>query len=122
MAATQRAKRLRIDIRLAILENFKALSRQLDVALKENDIDSAKQIQTNISALHDQLDELSRLSLDALEDSDEVKQTITQLRQSVVDLKDDADTITDLANALKIGAQIVQKATEIVSTLEGITH
>ena len=51
MAATQRAERLRIDTRLAILENVKALSRQLDTALKGNQIESAKQIQENIRSL-----------------------------------------------------------------------
>lgn len=120
MAAIQRAERLRIDARLAILENVKALSRQLDTALKGNEIASAKQIQSNISALHDQLDELSQISLDALEDSDEVKQTITQLRHSADDLEDEADTIIDIANALKKGAEIVQKGTAIVTTLRGL--
>jgi len=92
----------------------------LDTALKGNQIESAKQIQENISALHDQLDELSQISLDTLEDSDEVKQTIAQLRHSADDLEDEADTITDLANALRKGAEIVQKGTEIVATLKGL--
>ena len=121
MPATQRAARLKIEIRLIILENVKALSQQLDAALTAgNEIDTAKQIQGNIRALHAQIDELSQISLDALEDSDEVKQTIKQLRQSTDDLEDEADTITDLKSALEKGVQIVQKGTKIIDILKGL--
>ena len=120
MSVTQRAVRLRIDIRLAILENIVTLSRQLNTALEKNNLDEVKRIQTNINKLHDQLDELSKFSLDSLEESDEVKKTIKKLRKSADDLEEEADKITDLTSALKKGARIVQKAAKIIAALKGL--
>ena len=120
MSVTQRAVRLRIDIRLAILENIVTLSRQLNTALEKNNLDEVKRIQTNINKLHDQLDELSKFSLDSLEESDEVKKTIKKLRKSADDLEEEADKISDLTSALKKGARIVQKAAKIIAALKGL--
>lgn len=120
MSVTQRALRLKINIRLAILENIATLSRQLNTALEQNNIDEVKRIQTNINKLHDQLDELSMISLEGLEESDEVKKTIKKLRKSTDDLEEEADKITDLTSALKKGARIVQKAVKIIAALKGL--
>ncbi len=115
MSATERADRLRIDTRLACLENIKVLSRQLTVALEQNKKEEAVEIQGHIGALLNVLDELSQLSLQLLEDSQEVKDAIKGLRGVAEDLEDEADNIESVAKALERGAEIVAKATGIIA-------
>jgi len=108
------------DSRRAIDDARKALRQQFRAAMDANEMDSAEQIGDRIKALTAQLDELSRISLDALEASDEVQQTIRQLGNSADALEDEAARITNLADALKKGAEFVQRATEIVGALRGL--
>jgi protein-arginine kinase activator protein McsA len=109
-----------MDTRLAIHRNIEALDQQFQAALDSSDFDSAQRIRDSISALNDQLNELSRISLDELEESDEVKQTIRQLSGSAKDLEDEAARIRNIASALRKGAEALQKATRIVSSLRSL--
>lgn len=118
LTAERRAELLQADARNAILKTRKALKEQFRAALEANEVDSAEQIRESISALTAQLDELSRTSLNALEESAEVKQTIANLTASAKALEAEAAQITDLASALRKGAQAVQKATDIVGSLK----
>lgn len=120
MPVRQRAERLQFEIRMAILENTKNLSRQMDIALENDDIDEAKKIQVHIKGLRDQLDDLSRISLDLLEESDEVKITVRRLQKSTEDLEDEADKITDLESAIRKGASIVKKGANLIAKLKGL--
>jgi chromosome segregation ATPase len=111
------ANLLQIDTQIAIRKNREALDIQFQAALNRSDADSAEKIFEGIKGLNDQAIELSRISLDALEESEEVKQTIRQLSASAKDLEDEAARITNIASALRKGAEALQKATEIVSGL-----
>lgn len=117
MAPTDRAQRLKIDMRLAIFENIIALQRQRRAAIQARDGDAADAIQLSIDALHDELDDLSFLSLEALEDSDELRRTIAELKQAADALEDEADTITTVAEALEKGARIIDRTVQVIEKL-----
>lgn len=117
MAPTDRAQRLKIDTRLAILENITALNRQRKAALHAGDADAVTDIQESIDHLHDELDNLSFLSLETLEDSAELRQAITQLRGAADALEDEADNIKTVADALEKGAKILDQTAKIISKL-----
>ena len=118
MSATQRANRLRMEIREAIHQNILALRRQSKKeGVTEEDTDH---IDRKINDLLDQLDELSQISLYELENSEEVKKTVYELTRLSDDLEDEANEIKNLDDALGKGAGIVQKVTKIIQTLTGL--
>ena len=120
MPISDRAQRLKLDTRLAILDNITALNRQRKAAIQAGNADQVSTIQASIDALHDQLDDLSFLSLEALEDSPELRQTIAELRGAADNLEDEADTIKTVADALAKGAQIIDQAAKIVAKLSAL--
>ncbi|WP_259780136.1 hypothetical protein [Aestuariispira ectoiniformans] len=120
MPISQRAQRLRTNLRLAVLENITALNRQRKAAVQAGDGDAATNIQDDINGLHDRLDDLSFLSLQDLEDSREVTQTITDLQKAAGDLEDEAGKIQSIADALKKGAEIADKISKIIVKLRDI--
>ncbi len=120
MAATDRAQRLKLDTRLAILDNITALNRQRKAAIQAGNADQVNTIQESIYALHDQLDDLAFISLETLEDSPAVRQTITELRGAADKLEDEADTIETVADALQKGAQIIDQTAKIIAKLKGL--
>ncbi len=119
MPATDRAQRLKLDTRLAILDNITALNRQRKAAIQEGNADHVNAIQQSIDALHDQLDDLAFISLETLEDSPAVRQTITELRGAADKLEDEADTIKTVADALQKGAQIIDQSAKIIGKISG---
>ena len=119
MPISDRVYRLKSDICLAILDNIIALNRQRKAAIQAGDAKQVDEIQGSINVLHARLDDLSLLSLETLENSIEVKQTITQLRNAANQLEDEADTIKDVANAIKKGAKIANQAAKIIKKLKG---
>ena len=120
MPATDRAQRLKLDTRLAILDNITALNRQRKAAIQAGNADQVNAIQESIDALHDQLDDLAFISLETLEDSPAVRQTITELRGAADKLEDEADTIKTVADALQKGAQIIDQTAKIIAKLKGL--
>jgi predicted DNA-binding ArsR family transcriptional regulator len=120
MSATERTRRLRIETRLAILENIRVLRAQRRVARQQGDPDSAQALHNLVDALLDQLDELAAISLEVLEDSDEVKAVVSKLRQTADELEADADNITDLQTARVQGAQAVQRFTSLINGMRGL--
>lgn len=119
MAVNERAQRLKIDSRLAILDNITALNMQRKAARQAGQADVVKAIANEVDILHDQLDELSFISLRILEDSDVVKGAIKDLRAAVAELEDEADTITNIATALNKGAKIVDQGAKLIVKLRG---
>lgn len=111
---------LQLDTQIAIRKNREALDPQFQAALNRGDAESAEKIFEGIKGLNEQAIELSRISLDALEESEEVKQTIRQLSASAKHLENEAARIRDIASALRKGAEALQKATEIVSGLRSL--
>ena len=67
MQATDRAQRLKIDIRHAILDNVIALNRQRKAAIQAGNAGQMNEIQESINALHDRLEDLAFISLETLE-------------------------------------------------------
>ena len=120
MPVTDRAQRLMIDTRLAILDNVTALNRQRKAAIQAGNADQVSAIQGSIETLHDQLDDLSFISLERLEVSAEVRQTIMELRGSADKLEDEADNIKTVADALQKGAQIIDQTAKIITKLKGL--
>ena len=120
MLVSDRAHRLKVETRLAILENITALNRQRKAAIQAGDTSQVTAIQDSINALTDQLDDLSFLSLESLEDSPEVNQTITALRGAALELESQADTIKNVADAVQKAAQIINVAAKIVTQLSGL--
>ena len=120
MEAKDRGQRLKIDTRLAILDDIMALNKQRKAAIQAGDVDNVNAIQVLIDKLNDQLDELSFLSVEALDNSPEVKATITELRAAADRLEDEADNITDIASALTKGAEFVDGVAGIITKLRGL--
>lgn len=120
MTASERAQRVRIDCRLAIMEDLAALNRQRKAAVQADNADAVARLQATIDTLNDRLDDLSMISVEALEDSEAVRTAIRDLRAAADDLEDAAATITDIALALEKGAAIVDKATEVVTKLRAL--
>lgn len=120
MSVTQRAERLRIGMRVAILENVVVLRAQRREAAQQGNPAAAQSLQDVVDALLQQLDVLSGVSLDVLEDSDEVKAVVTRLRQAADELEDEADNITDLQTALERGTQALQRFTTLINDLRGL--
>jgi uncharacterized coiled-coil DUF342 family protein len=106
-----------VDTRLAVLSNVTALNRQRKAAIQEGNASQVKEIQESINTLHDKLDDLAFISLETLEDSPAVKQTITQLRGAADDLEDEADNIKSVADALQKAAEIIDQTVNIITKL-----
>ena len=120
MPAADRAQRLKIDVRLAVLENITALNRQRKAAIQAGDVNEVNAIQQSIDDLHEQLDDLAFISLEALEESPEVRNTIADLRGAAETLEDEADNIRTIADAMEKGASIVDQTTKIVGQFKGL--
>ena len=120
MSVTQRAERLRIDTRLAMLENIRVLRAHRRVARQQGDARSAGELQDLVDALLDRLDDLSAVSLDALEESAAVETVVISLNQAADRLADEADTMTDLQAALVRGTQAVQRFTQLINDLRNL--
>lgn len=120
MTVVERAQRLKIDARLAILDNVSALNRQRKAAVQAGNSDQMIEIQSSIDSLYDQLDELSFLSLGALENSRELKQIISDIRSDTDQLEDEAETILNVADAIREGAKIISQTAEVISKLKGL--
>ena len=118
MPLTDRAQRLKMDTREALLANLIALRRQRREAIRAGDGASVDALQADIDKLLDLLDDLSFLSLEALEDSDELRQTIAELKQAADALEDEADNITTVAEALQRSARIIDQGIEIIGKLK----
>jgi hypothetical protein len=121
MTTSERAQRLRIDTRLAILDDISALNKQRKAAIQAGQRDEAESIQDIIEDLNDRLDDMSMLSLEALDNSDGVRNTIRALRTATDKLEDEADNITDVASALQKGAEIAQQASGIITQLRNLS-
>ena len=120
---TMRVERLKIDVRLVILETIRSLRVQRNAARKKKQFDIAAEIQEQVEKLLDQLDVMSGIALRLVENSPEVKKVINDLRKATEELEDEADKITDITNALTKGAEIlskVEKGVKIVTSLAGV--
>ena len=115
MPAFDRAQRLMIDTRLAILDNIAALNRQRKAANQAGNTDQATAIRESVDTLHDRLDDLSFISLRMLEDSTEVRLTIAELRGAADKLDDEADNIKTVADALQKAAKIIDQTVKIIA-------
>ncbi len=120
MDATDRAQRLKLDTRLAILDNITALNRQRKAAIQAGNAGQMNAIQDSINAQHDQLDDLSFISLKTLEDSPAVKKTLTKLRGAADKLEDEADNIKTVADALQKAARIIDQTAKIITELRAL--
>ncbi len=118
MQATDRAQRLKIDIRHAILDNVIALNRQRKAAIQAGNPDDVTTIQESINALQDCLEDLSFISLETLEASPGLRQAITELRGAADKLEDEADNIKTAADALTKAANIIDQAVNIVAKVK----
>ena len=114
---TTRAERLKMNTRLAILDNIAALRKQRKEARIQGKFEQAGEIQELIEKLLDQLDDMDAIALARLEDSKEVKQVIKDLRKAADELEDAASKITDIASALTKGAEILATAEKVVKGL-----
>jgi methyl-accepting chemotaxis protein len=121
MTTSERAQRLRIDTRLAILDDISALNKQRKAAIQAGQGNEADRIQDIIEDLNDRLDDLSMLSLEALDKSDAVRNAIRDLRTATDQLEDEADNITDVASALQKGAEIAQQSSGIITQLRNLS-
>ena len=117
MPVSDRAQRLKLDARLAIMDNITALNRQRKAAIQAGNADQMNAIQDSINELQDHLDDLSFISLQALEDSPAVKQVISELRGAAEALEDESETIKSVADAMEKAAKIVSQAAKIVAKL-----
>lgn len=117
MGPTDRAQRLKIDTRLAVFENINALQRQRKAAIQAGDAAAVESIQADIDVLHERLDDLSFLSLEALEDSRALRRTIAQLKRAADALEDEADNIKTVADALEKGAKVIDQTVKIIEKL-----
>lgn len=120
MNVLDRGQRLRMEMRLAILENITSLNRGRKEAVQVGNADDVNKIQISIDELYEQLDVLSFLSLQALEESDEVRRTISGLRSAADELEDEADTIKSVADALLKGAKIVDQVAKVVKKIAAL--
>ncbi len=118
MQATDRAQRLKIDIRHAILDNVIALNRQRKAAIQAGNAGQMNEIQESINALQDCLEDLSFFSLETLEASPGLRQKITKLRGAADKLEDEADNIKKVADALTKAANIIDQAVNIVAKVK----
>ncbi|MEQ8354505.1 MAG: hypothetical protein RH942_03135 [Kiloniellaceae bacterium] len=117
MGATDRAQRLQSDLRSAISDNIKALRIQRRAAIQARDTAAVDSLDVSIGKLQEQRDDLSFLSLEALEDSEELRQTIAELTEAADALKDEADNIKTVAGALEKGARIIDQAVTVIEKL-----
>jgi exonuclease VII small subunit len=74
----------------------------------------ADEIKKNIDTLLSLLDELRRQSLKELDESEEVANTIAELRKIARDIDDEADTIESVTDALEKGAKLAAAAEKII--------
>ncbi len=120
MPVTDRAQRLMIDTRLAILENITALNRQRKAAIQAGNAAQLAAIRESVDTLHDLLDDLSFISLRMLDDSPAVRQTIAELRGAADKLEDEADNIKTVADALQKAAEIIDQTVQIIAKVRAL--
>jgi methyl-accepting chemotaxis protein len=106
---------------VAILDDISALNKQRKAAIQAGQGNEADRIQDIIEDLNDRLDDLSMLSLEALDKSDAVRNAIRDLRTATDQLEDEADNITDVASALQKGAEIAQQSSGIITQLRNLS-
>ena len=108
---------LNLSARAAIWHAIGELQDQFNAATLEKD---RAKINSSIEDLMGQLKRLRALSLQALNDSEEVTQAVADIQDVTKELNEEAGNMKTVADALSKGAEMVGRATTIVTKIAGI--
>ena len=114
----QDGAQLKLNVRAAIWNCVEELQEQFNSSTDDHKRDK---INAEIATLMAQLSVLRAQSLQALHDSDEVRQAVAEIKSITKELNDEADNVKTVEDALNRATAMVEKATNVVGQLTRLT-
>ena len=117
-SSSEHGLELKLDARSAIWTSIEELQEQFNVSKSNAE---RSEINQTIRDLMAQLSALRAVSIQVLNNSHQVKQTVADIQSVTQELNNEAANVKSVTDALNKGSALVAKATKLVAMFAGIS-